>query len=477
MDTFNENIDPAEFQEAIGLFIQRLGFEIDDVEILPDGSRQFEVHTVNPVGGKFTSIIRASPYKRNVNADDVEDLHESMMAREAVRAAYITTSEFSTKAQDFASEKPISLIDKYLIIDSVEKHGMLKDEKLMEALEKFGMGERHVDAQEQSFVYGKSKQEEEAYFKSKVAKTFLGKPMDSPVKIVLRYAPVSEFRVTSSQERMDHDQHLRDVENREYVFVNLNNLDMYYILRKRRRNKVGLQFNRTNILRRISELPERPREHLIHLLEHGDMPLEDLEGKEFTILKNKKLAQTYTSDDLPKSMSDRITDILTEITDTILIIVTEIVGGEASEPGGGEQAKKYIASAALDLPHDAGGEYDIMDYLQVQRGRIPDVETDPIMHSSREVASLLKSIFGARIEPKGIIFMPYKRCRYEKTKDHSFSKYEVLVAPALKTRQDIEGDKTDKKMRERAKKAMPTRKSKMPKIRTSKKQRPFRLIK
>ena len=121
-----------EFQSVISKFIDKMGFNIVASRVLDDGSIDFSAQTTNPMGGKVTSLIRASTYTRLVNQADIEDLARSISASGAVRGAYITTSGFSDDAVEATRDKPISLINKYQLIDSIEKRGLLKDKELME---------------------------------------------------------------------------------------------------------------------------------------------------------------------------------------------------------------------------------------------------------------------------------------------------------------------------------------------------------
>ena len=100
-----------EFQAVIGKFIEKMGFGIVSTKILDDGSIDFTAQTTNPMGGRITSLIRASTYSRMVNSADIGDLFRAMSAVEAVRAAYITTSGFSDDAVEAAKDKPVSLIN------------------------------------------------------------------------------------------------------------------------------------------------------------------------------------------------------------------------------------------------------------------------------------------------------------------------------------------------------------------------------
>ncbi|HHQ45493.1 MAG TPA: restriction endonuclease [Candidatus Altiarchaeales archaeon] len=439
-DTIPAGVNSTGLEKAVKLFLQRLDFDVVGAEKLQDASIDFICQTTNPVGGSVISLIRASPYTRPVTDEDVKDLYEKMLEREAVRCAYITTSQFSAEAQDFAKVKPISLIDKYKIMESVESRGLTKDAELMSALQSMGFGEKHFEGKDQSFLSGKTKSLVEAYFRARASKTFTGKKLEKPVLITKRFAPVGVFKLTKTKDVWTSEEHLRHVEKIENVFINLHDLDLYYTLAKRKKNTVEYTFENTPILRTITELSEEPQKLLFNLLDHGDLPLEAV-GKEsidLNILKNRKVIQVTEGDDGPKDWVGYMESMIDGILDTVMMLVDEITTGIATMGEGSstkdekEEPPAKKIKAHVNLPDTLGGEYNIIQYLETVEGRDPHIPVDAINHSSMDVAKLLKTVFQAKVEPLGVIFMPYYRCRYHKEGSKKFTKFEVLINPRFK---------------------------------------------
>ncbi|MBD3387751.1 MAG: hypothetical protein GF416_01770 [Candidatus Altiarchaeales archaeon] len=423
----------GDFQEVIRKFIEKMGFEVESSEMLVDGSVDFKAKTNNPMGGRVLSIIRASAFTRMIGESDVESLEEAMRRAGAVRAAYITTSGFSESAVESAKGKPISLINKYQLMDSIEKRGLATDKDLMESLDRYGLAEKHFQGIEQSFTPSKKDEDVREFFESKRRKD------EKLVKVRLRYAPVSVLRVVTMKDVWTSDQTLRSVEKKDYLFVNLNNLELYYLMQKRRKNKTEYTFMKSDIIRKIHDLPEYSKQHLLDLLDHGDLPIEDLEGKELSILKNKKVIEIYEGKRTgPSEFVDYLEMALNSILETINIIINEVLIGLASmgegseSPGVKEEKPQKKVSAQINMPHFHGGIYDIWKHLRTEDGVRMDAEMDPLIYSSKTVALMLKSIFNATVKPQGLIFMPYHRAKYVEPKSKKVTKYEILMAPRFK---------------------------------------------
>ncbi|MFH1054945.1 MAG: restriction endonuclease [Candidatus Altiarchaeota archaeon] len=431
-----------DFKRVIAKFVEKMGFEVDSVTMRDDGSVDFKAKTKNPMGGRVFSLIRASTFTRLVNGNDVKDLVDTMGGMEAVRAAYITLSGFSEDAIEAAKDKPVSLINKYQLMDSIEKRGLMSDKELMDALDRFGMGEQHFQGYEQSFQVGKSEADIKSFFQAKCKKD------EKVARIVLRYSPLSVFKVLTRKDVWTGDQVLRRVERKDYLFVSLNSLDLYYITQRRKKNKTEYIFMRSDIIRRITNLPDKTRENLIQLLEHGDLPAENIDGKDLSILKNTKVIEVYEG---KRNKGDGLIYyaemFLAGTLETVNILVNELTSGLTSMGEGGgvekvEQPPKKNVTAEVSMPHIHGGIYDIWKYLYVEKGVKYGAEIDPLAYTSSEIAKLLKSIFNGKAESEGIIFMPYHRAKFIDLKG-TVTRYEILAAPKFK--EPEEPKKTDVK--------------------------------
>ncbi len=431
-----DSLSTSDFQAVISEFIAKMGFTIESSEILDDGSIDFKALTKNPMGGNVLSLIRASAYTKLVKKEDIENLHLKMVDMDAVRAAYITTSGFSEGAVEEAREKPISLINKYQLIDSIEKRGLLEDKGLMRSLESFGMGEKHFQGFDQSFVRAKRREEIRGFFEAKVKK---GERASKPR---LRYTPLEVFRVVNQKDLFTADDTLRHVETKDYLFINLNNLDLYYIQKKRKRSGTERLLMRSDIIAKIYDLPPSSKENLLNLLDHGDLPLDTIGDKELAILQNKRVIEVYEGKRFKGEVIEYLQLILSGTLETVNLVVSEITAGIGSMGENSPPEKPDIppvknVAAQINLPHLTGGKYDIWKYLESMKGIVSFGEIDSMKYTSKEIGTLLTSIFQSKIIPQGIIFMPYYRTKFYDETSHAVTKYEVLFTPKFKTEKKI----------------------------------------
>jgi hypothetical protein len=434
------DISDYEFEDVIQTFISKMGFTVESVERMRDGSIDFVSKTKNPMGGRVISVVRASPSPRPITREDVEDLCESMFNHQAVRAAYITVSSFTEEAEEYSKDKPISLISKYQLLESIEKRGLASDKKFMEALDKFGLGEKHFQDVEQAFISSRNEGEARKHFESRSVRRGLfgaGKSSEIPIKVTLRYAPVSVFKVVTKKYHPAESRELRVEEKRDFMFVNLNNLDLYYIKQRRRKNSVELSLNRSEIISKIMNLPEYPKSHLMDLLEHGDLPLEDLEGKDLSILKNKKIINIYEGRKGASGMTAYAEQFLEGMLETLNMLIDEITTGISAmgEESGRTVEEKPLpkkVEAQINMPHHEGGLYDIWKHLESREGLRTESDVDIIAFSSKDVGELLGKIMKGDVSREGIIFMPYYRAKYVDANTKKFSRYEILVTPKFK---------------------------------------------
>lgn len=425
------NLSDSDFKAVIGEFISKMGFTVENAEKISEGSFDFKALTKNPMGGNVVSLIRASAYTKMVGGDDINDLYRKMADIGAVRAAYITTSSFSENAIEQAREKPISLINKYQLIDSIEKRGLLEDSGLMRSLESYGMGERHFQGREQSFVRSMRSDEVRGLFQAKAGKH------EKVSRPKLRYAPVEVFKAVTHRDLNTLDDTIRHIETKDYIFVNLNNLDLYYIQNKRKLSGIERLLMRSDIIAKIHYLPPNPKENLFHLLQHGDMPFDTLSDKDLAILENKKVIDVYEGKRHSGELVEYLQMALDGILETVNMVVNEITTGIGSMGEGSttERPEKPVekkVAAQVTMPHLYGGIYDLWKYLKSMNGVVSTAEIDPMRFNSKEVGELLGWILNTQMSAQGIIFMPYYRTKYIDSKTNAVTKYEILYTPQFK---------------------------------------------
>ena len=121
-------VDASNFERLMATYINKMGFDIESKKETSDGDIHYVTKTTNPMGGKIVSLIRAGPYEKNIDRPLIEELYHDMGEKGAIRAAFITTSDFTPDALEYARDKPISLINRYELIESLKRTGVKIDE-------------------------------------------------------------------------------------------------------------------------------------------------------------------------------------------------------------------------------------------------------------------------------------------------------------------------------------------------------------
>jgi hypothetical protein len=120
------NMDWEDFEHLIReLLAKEYGKEGSDVRITR-ASRDRGVDAVvfdpDPLhGGKY--VVQAKRYNNTVDVSAVRDLYGTMLNEGAARGILVTTSRYGRDAYDFASNKPITLIDGQNLLSLLSKHG------------------------------------------------------------------------------------------------------------------------------------------------------------------------------------------------------------------------------------------------------------------------------------------------------------------------------------------------------------------
>lgn len=434
------SIDPIDFERLILLYISKLGFETESTEKVNGSTFDIIAKTTNPIGGRIISLIRSTTSAGDVTQTDVEDLYESMSSHGAVRGAFITVADFTDEAKDYARGKPISLINRYQLTESIERHGLSSDSELIAILERYGLSEKHYGGEEHVFISNLNEEQAKAYFerirKKKVMGLFGTEELTK--RIEKRYAPLNVFKIKKL--KRFEEQGLRKIQSEEYLYVNLNTAELYYIKAVGKRRATGYAIKSSNVLSEIFDLPVEARTHLLDLLEHGDLPLKTIAGKHLSILESKRVIQIYEGKKRAGGNVDMMMSVLQDFLDLLKMFIDDIAGGLAglgesskgSSSKGPAEPEKNVA-AQLNLPHVSGGIYDLKEYLVIEKESLDDEgERDFMAYKSKDISSLMGRIFDGVIISKGIIHMPYYRCGYIDKKAHRLLKYEILVSPKFK---------------------------------------------
>lgn len=103
-------LTPKEFEHFIQNLFARMNFDTKIFKADGDGGVDCVAYDPTPIrGGKY--VIQAKLYNRTVDPTHVRDLYGTMMSEGAKSGILITTSGYGPSSYEFASGKPLQLID------------------------------------------------------------------------------------------------------------------------------------------------------------------------------------------------------------------------------------------------------------------------------------------------------------------------------------------------------------------------------
>lgn len=104
------DLNPFEFENLVANLFKQLGLETKLTRSSRDGGIDAVAYDSRPVlGGKV--VIQAKRYKNTVGVSAVRDLYGTMLNEGANKGILVTTSGYGPDAFNFASDKPIELMD------------------------------------------------------------------------------------------------------------------------------------------------------------------------------------------------------------------------------------------------------------------------------------------------------------------------------------------------------------------------------
>ncbi|MFH1835497.1 MAG: restriction endonuclease [Methanobacteriota archaeon] len=439
------DVDSAEFRSFIESYILSMDFVVKSVREISDGSVIVQAVTTNPMGGEILSIVRATPFKKEVDMRLVKELEREMESHGAVRGAFITTSDFTGEALDYVRGKPISLINRFNIVESLDGRGVKLSDSMLNFMTRIGLTEKRFLGDDHIFIPGKKRGEVLAYFESKRRKkrTWSRASPEKMEEVETRYAPVAMFKVTVSRDVYVESKSLGKTEQDDFLFVNLNNGDLYYLIRKRKVGATTYSVESSPVLREIIELPEDAKSELVGLLEHGEIPYKHLDGKVATILESKEVIKKserggfFIHYSTLKNIMAIAVYAIEEVVDLIPMFAHSILGTEPGDINRSlhqsedvDEDKESVASATINMPHLFGGIYDLKKFLVIKMISGLKFKVDKIKYHSSAIASLLESIFSAvSVSSRGVLFLPYFVGTFRSTDVRGIRRREALIAP------------------------------------------------
>jgi len=124
--TFSK-MDGHKFEELISELLKRMGFSVERKSLTGDNGVDIIAYSKHPItGGKY--IIQCKNWNQPVGEPVIRDFFGTILNEHAVKGILMTSSNFSTKAREFAEGKNIELIDGGELKKILEQYS-LKNEK------------------------------------------------------------------------------------------------------------------------------------------------------------------------------------------------------------------------------------------------------------------------------------------------------------------------------------------------------------
>jgi restriction system protein len=118
-------LTPSQFEGLIQNLFTKMGLDTKQTRASRDGGIDCVAYDTRPVfGGKV--VIQAKRYKNTVDVSAVRDLFGSMQNEGATKGILVATSGYGPTAYEFASGKPLELIDGSSLLYLLDEHAGIK---------------------------------------------------------------------------------------------------------------------------------------------------------------------------------------------------------------------------------------------------------------------------------------------------------------------------------------------------------------
>ncbi len=384
-------IKPKQFEDIVSRLLSEFNLDLQELEKIEEGDTI--AIAINKLGEETKSLVRTRSYTIGLEMEDVEDLYEDMLRNKAISAIFITSSHFTKEAKEFAKHVPIKLVD------GVE---------LGKLLSEYG-----VPTTELAFLSGFTDKKVLGYFKRQRAKKFLGLfgSRETIEEIDRMYIPMGQFSMKKTT---------RDLETSSYLYVDLTSGSVFHMEENR--------IEEDDFIKRILDLPEESRVHLLDLIKHGELEHEHLKGKALDILEKERLIGIRG-----KNEGGGVLNILmNEITSTMNIFIGGLTSISSKETSAKEReitTTKYVR-ARIDKPV-IDASFDIGHFIESSTEINPEFDPDPVNYSPEDVVDVLKRIYkGNDVSFVKMAYLPYYRCKY--IIDTGRERFKKLFTPKFK---------------------------------------------
>jgi Holliday junction resolvasome RuvABC ATP-dependent DNA helicase subunit len=114
-----------EFEYAVKVLLTEMGFEAELTEVTGDGGIDIIAKLDKPfVGGRYLFQCKRYSDGNMVGASEVRDFYGAVMADRAIKGIFITTSDFTSQAKEFAAQSGLELVNLPKLMQLFEVNGL-----------------------------------------------------------------------------------------------------------------------------------------------------------------------------------------------------------------------------------------------------------------------------------------------------------------------------------------------------------------
>jgi len=254
------------------------------------------------------------------------------------------------------------------------------------------------------FLPEKTETEIRRYFENAVEKDILRRPKERIAEIERRYAPLGIFHIhRTRKEKVGTISKLdKIVEEENNIYVNLNNLELYYVSGKKILGKKRSILS-SDLIERIIDLPTPCIEFLSDIINKGIVSHHELNKKHFLFLNgNFDYILILRTRELIDINPTRILTVNRPLTNL-----------------------EYRSN--VNIPEFNDVRYDLKEFLVTGKMKDREHKRDNVEYKPKEVLESLDTIFEGEGKFKEKIYMPYDRCRY--IDNNKRFRYKRLIMP------------------------------------------------
>lgn len=116
-------VDPYELESLVTILFRNMGYTVEETKKSHDGGIDCLLNYNDPIlGGKVIGQVKR--YKNNIDISKLREFESVLRNSDAMKGLFISTSNFSTKCEKFASDNNITLINGSTLVKYFNKYGV-----------------------------------------------------------------------------------------------------------------------------------------------------------------------------------------------------------------------------------------------------------------------------------------------------------------------------------------------------------------